>query len=469
MIVQATLNELGQLINGHLVTGDQSMPVVSPATGEEVARFPVATVEMVGAAMTAATAALPAWAARPEAERQAVIKAMGEAIGANYAMIEEITALEKGAPSIALEALAAPWFANHAAEQELPVDLIEDSAERTVKVVRAPVGVVAAIIPWNAPILILAEKVFSALLVGNTIVAKPSPFTPLATLFVAKLWKDIVPPGVVNILAGDDEIGKAMVAHPATRLISFTGSIAAGRAIAAAAAPGLKNLLLELGGNDAAIVLDDVNPKKVAQRIFDSAFTGHGQVCAAIKRVYAHESVYQELVDELAVIARERVVGMIPVTTRAQFDRVSALVTDALDHGGKAVVGGTPAQGPGYFYPPTIMTGVGPGVQVVDEEQFGPVLPVIPFDDVEWALEQANATEYGLCGSVWTSDLARGERIAARLECGTAWVNQHTEIDPRIPFGGVKSSGIGRNCGQVGLDAYAELKTVIVYKDPERV
>ncbi|KPM52185.1 hypothetical protein ACG83_31015 [Frankia sp. R43] len=469
MIVQATLNELGQLINGHLVTGDQSMPVVSPATGEEVARFPVATVEMVGAAMAAATAALPAWAARPEAERQAVIKAMGEAIGANYAMIEEITALEKGAPSIALEALAAPWFANHAAEQELPIDLIEDSAERTVKVVRAPVGVVAAIIPWNAPILILAEKVFSALLVGNTIVAKPSPFTPLATLFVAKLWKDIVPPGVVNILAGDDEIGKAMVAHPATRLISFTGSIAAGRAIAAAAAPGLKNLLLELGGNDAAIVLDDVNPKKVAQRIFDSAFTGHGQVCAAIKRVYAHESVYQELVDELAVIARERVVGMIPVTTRAQFDRVSALVTDALDHGGKAVVGGTPAQGPGYFYPPTIMTGVGPGVQVVDEEQFGPVLPVIPFDDVEWALEQANATEYGLCGSVWTSDLARGERIAARLECGTAWVNQHTEIDPRIPFGGVKSSGIGRNCGQVGLDAYAELKTVIVYKDPERV
>ncbi|MBL7496695.1 aldehyde dehydrogenase family protein [Frankia sp. CNm7] len=469
MGVQATVSELGQLINGTLVTSGQSIPVVNPSSGEEFARCPAATVEMVDTAMAAAAAALPAWSARPEAERRAVIKAMADAIGANYATIEEITALEKGASSIALEALAAPWFGNHIAEQELRVDIIEDSAERTVKVVRAPFGVVAAIIPWNAPILILAEKVFSALLVGNTIVAKPSPFTPLATLFVAKIWKDLVPPGVVNILAGDDEVGKAMVAHPTTRLISFTGSIAAGRAIAAAAAPGLKNVLLELGGNDAAIVLDDVDPKKVAQRIFDSAFTGHGQVCAAIKRVYAHESVYQGLVDELAVIAHERAATMIPVTTKPQFDRVSELVTDALDHGGKAVAGGAPAEGSGYFYPPTIMTGVGPGVRVVDEEQFGPVLPVIPFSDVEWAIEQANATEYGLCGSVWTSDIAHGEQIAARLECGTAWVNQHTEIDPKIPFGGVKSSGIGRNNGQVGLDAYAELKTVIVYKDRERV
>ncbi|MDT3440195.1 aldehyde dehydrogenase family protein [Pseudofrankia sp. BMG5.37] len=445
------------------------MPVADPSTGELVAHFPAATVAMVDDAMSAASAALPAWSARPQADRRAVIKAMAEAIGANYATIEELTALEKGATSIALEALAAPWFGNHIAEQELPVDVIEDSAERTVKVVRAPVGVVAAIIPWNAPILILAEKVFSALLVGNTIVAKPSPFTPLATLYVAKIWKDLVPPGVVNILAGDDEVGKAMVSHPTTRLISFTGSVAAGRAIAAAAAPGLKNLLLELGGNDAAIVLDDVDPKKVAQRIFDSAFTGHGQVCAAIKRVYAHETVYQDLVDELAVIARERVAGMIPLSTKPQFDRVSALVTDALDNGGKAVTGGAAVNGSGYFYPPTILTGVGPGVRVVDEEQFGPVLPVIPFSDVEWAVKQANATEYGLCASVWTSDLARGEQLATRLEAGTAWVNQHTEIDPKIPFGGVKSSGIGRNNGQVGLDAYAELKTVIVYKDPERV
>ncbi|OHV42666.1 aldehyde dehydrogenase family protein [Pseudofrankia sp. BMG5.36] len=463
------MSELGQLINGALVTSDRSMPVADPSTGELVAHFPAATVAMVDDAMSAASAALPAWSARPEADRRAVIKAMAEAIGANYATIEELTALEKGAASIALEALAAPWFGNHIAEQELPVDVIEDSAERTVKVVRAPVGVVAAIIPWNAPILILAEKVFSALLVGNTIVAKPSPFTPLATLYVAKIWKDLVPPGVVNILAGDDEVGKAMVSHPTTRLISFTGSVAAGRAIAAAAAPGLKNLLLELGGNDAAIVLDDVDPKKVAQRIFDSAFTGHGQVCAAIKRVYAHETVYQDLVDELAVIARERVAGMIPLSTKPQFDRVSALVTDALDNGGKAVTGGAAVNGSGYFYPPTILTGVGPGVRVVDEEQFGPVLPVIPFSDVEWAVKQANATEYGLCASVWTSDLARGEQLATRLEAGTAWVNQHTEIDPKIPFGGVKSSGIGRNNGQVGLDAYAELKTVIVYKDPERV
>jgi acyl-CoA reductase-like NAD-dependent aldehyde dehydrogenase len=228
-------------------------------------------------------------------------------------------------------------------------------------------------------------------------------------------------------------------------------------------------LLLELGGNDAAIVLEDVDVKKAAPLIFKSAFMGAGQVCAAIKRVYVHQSIYDGLVEELATIARESTATMTPLSTKPQFERIKMLVSDALEHGGKAVTGGEPGAGSGYFYPPTIMTGVGPGVRVVDEEQFGPVLPVIPFAELDWAIEQANSTEYGLSGSVWTSDVARGEQLAARLECGTAWVNQHTEIAPNIPFGGVKASGVGRSNGKVGLDAYAELKTVIVYKDAARV
>lgn len=469
MSVQEAVDGLGQLIDGELVTNGETFPVENPATGEVIAQAPKASVAMVDQAMAAAAAAGPAWAATPEDERREVIRQMCAAIEAGYQAIDELASAEKGHAGAGGEAWYSTVFGKHIADQPLPVDILEDTDVRTVKVVRTPVGVVAAIAPWNAPVLILAEKIFTALLVGDTIVAKPSPFTPLGTLMVAKLWKDIVPPGVVNILAGDDEVGEAMVTHPTTRMISFTGSVAAGKRIAAAAAPDLKNLLFELGGNDAAIVLDDVDVKKVAPMLYGSAFGGAGQICAATKRVYAHEAIYEALVDELAALAREQTATMGPLSTRPQYERVKMLVDDALEHGGKAVTGGEPADGPGYFYPATIVTDVGPGVKLVDEEQFGPALPVIPFSDVDWAIDQANATEYGLCGSVWTRDIARGEQLAARLECGTSWVNQHTEVAPHIPFGGVKASGIGRNNGQPGTDAYSELKTIIVYKDTERV
>jgi acyl-CoA reductase-like NAD-dependent aldehyde dehydrogenase len=434
-----------------------------------VAQGPAASVDRVDAALAAAAAALPGWAATPEAERRALIRKMCDTIEAGFEAVDLVASAEKGYAGAGSEVYYSTIFGRHIAEQALPVEILEDTEDRTVKVVRTPVGVVAAIGPWNAPILILAEKIYTALLVGNTVVAKPSPFTPLGTLAFAKIWKDILPPGVLNILAGDDAVGEAMVTHPTTRMISFTGSVAAGKKIAAAAAPDLKNLLFELGGNDAAIVLADVDVEKVAPRIYASAFGGVGQICAATKRVYVHESIYNEMVDALATLAREETKTMGPLTTRPQFERVAMLVEDALARGGKAITGGKPSDGPGFFYPATIVTEVGQGARVVDEEQFGPVLPVIPFKDVDWVIEQANSTEYGLCGSVWTRDIALGERLAARLDCGTAWVNQHTEVAPHIPFGGVKSSGIGRNNGQPGADAYAELKTIIVYKDPERV
>ncbi|ADP82184.1 Aldehyde Dehydrogenase [Pseudofrankia inefficax] len=468
MSLQETVDGLGQLINGELVTSGETIAVVNPATGEVAAQCPAATTAMVDDAMAAAAAAFPAWSTTPEAQRQAVIRQLADAIEAVYPELETLAAVEKGNAGGAAEGFAAIWFGRHIAEQNLAVDVIEDTPDRQVTVVRAPVGVVTAIAPWNAPMLIIVEKILTALLVGNTVVAKTSPFTPLATLRIAKAWKDIAPPGVVNILAGGDEVGKAMVAHPTARMISFTGSAAAGRSIAATAATTLKNVLLELGGNDAAIVLGDVDVTKVAEGIFASAFLMSGQACALVKRVYAHDSIYDALVAELAELARKKAAELPPLTTKPQFERVKMLVDDAIAHGGKAVTGGAPT-GTGYFYPPTIMTGVGPGVRVVDEEQFGPVLPIVPFSDVDWAIEQANGTEYGLCGSIWTADVALGEQLATRLVCGTVWLNQHTEIDPKIPFGGVKSSGIGRNNGQVGTDAYAELQTRIFYKKSDRV
>jgi acyl-CoA reductase-like NAD-dependent aldehyde dehydrogenase len=271
---------------------------------------------------------------------------------------------------------------------------------------------------------------------------------------------------------GGDEIGAVMVADPRIALISFTGSVAVGKKIAAQAGEQMKRIIAELGGNDAAIVLADVDVKKAAPLLFGAAFVLGGQACAAIKRVLVHESVYDDLVSELASIAQATEVGpgkeFAPLSTKAQFDRVTELVTDALEHGGKAVTGGLPL-GRGYFYPPTIVTGVGPGVRLVDEEQFGPALPIIPFSDVEDAIAQANNTEYGLTASVWSSDIAGAQKLARRLDAGNVLVNSHAEVGPHIPFGGAKSSGIGRAGGQTGLDEYAELKTVIVYKSADRV
>jgi len=312
--------------------------------------------------------------------------------------------------------------------------------------------------------------------VGNTVVLKPSPFTSLATLKLGEIWQDVVPPGVLNVLAGGDELGAAMVSHPLTRMVTFTGSVGAGRKIAAAAGQHLKNVLLELGGNDAAIVLPDVDVEAVVPRIFGAAFGGGGQVCAAIKRLYVHESIYDDMVAALAEMANQLVAApddeggtLVPLTTKLQFDRVRMLVGDALAQGAKVVAGGSPPHSDGYFLPATILTQVAPGMRVVDEEQFGPVLPVMAFRDVDDAVTQANATEYGLNGSVWTRDIAVGEAVAARLECGTTWINHHVEVSPRFPFGGIKQSGIGRAGGIQGTDAYAELQTQYVYKDLRRV
>lgn len=476
MDISETVLNLGHLIDGTVVRNEATFPIDSPATGDVVARCPQADGLLLDRAMAAAKRIQPHWYELGEAARQKVIGEMGDALLAHLDEIIAISALEKGATSAALEAYAAPAFISHLANTSIPVDVLEDTPERTVTVVRKPVGVVAAISPWNAPILIMCEKIATALLVGDAVVAKPSPFTPLATLALGRIWKDIVPPGVLNILAGGDELGAQMVRHPVTRMISFTGSVDAGRKIAAAAAASLKNLVLELGGNDAAIILPDVNVDTVAESIFNSAFLISGQVCAAIKRLYVHESIYPDMVDALlrltdtAIPLPEAEGGTFaPLTTRPQFDRIRMLIKDALMKGARIGSNALQPISDGYFVAPMIVADAKPGMKVVDEEQFGPLLPVMSYRDVDDAIAAANATEYGLCGSIWTSDIATGAALAARLDCGTSWVNGHAEVAPHVPFGGTKLSGIGRNCGTPGLDAYAELQTRYIYKSTDRV
>lgn len=476
MDITEAMSSLGHLIDGRLVRNAATFPVDDPSSRSVVAQCPEGDSALLDEAMIAAQRAQPRWYAIGEAARQKTIGEMSEVMITHLDEIVTISALEKGSPAAALEAYVAPVFMGHLAATPLPVDILEDSAERAVTVVRKPVGVVAAISPWNVPILSMCEKIATALLVGNTVVAKPSPYTPLATLALGRIWQDIVPPGVLNIVAGGDELGAQMVAHPVTRMISFTGSVVAGQKIAASAASTLKNLALELGGNDAAIVLPDVDVEMVAESIFNLAFLMSGQVCAAIKRVYVHESIYQDMVDalvrrtETAVPAPEADGGTFgPLTTRPQFDRIRMLLDDAVAHGARAATAAAQPASAGNFIAPTIITDAKHGMKVVDEEQFGPVLPVISFSEVDEAIEAANATEYGLCGSIWTSDIETGAELASRLDCGTAWVNGHAEIAPHVPFGGTKLSGIGRNYGTPGIDAYAELQTRYVYKSSERV
>jgi acyl-CoA reductase-like NAD-dependent aldehyde dehydrogenase len=346
--------------------------------------------------------------------------------------------------------------------------VIQDDETAFVEVVGRPLGVVAAITPWNFPLTLAFWKIAPALLAGNTMVLKPSPYTPLTTLAVGRLLQDVFPPGVVNVVSGGDRLGGLMTAHPAPRKISFTGSVETGKKVALAAAPDLKRVTLELGGNDPAIVLDDADPATVSAAIFAGAFNNNGQVCSAIKRVYVPESIYDDVVEGLAAHARSITVGpgtepgvkLGPINNEPQYERVKGLVADALSQGATAVTGGEAMERPGYFFEPTILAGLSDGTRIVDEEQFGPALPVVAYRDLDDAVERANATHFGLSGSVWSADAERAADVAARLECGTAWVNTHLALAPHQPFGGCKWSGIGLENGPWGLSEFTEYQVV---------
>ena len=423
--------------------------------------------------MEAAATAFRTWR-RDEAARRALLGACADAIKAHADELARVLTQEQGKPlakAAAEIAGAAKWF-TYTARLEIPVEVALDNDRVRVEVRRRPYGVVAAITPWNYPVSLAVWKIAPALLAGNTIVLKPSPFTPLATLRLGEILRDVLPSGVLNVVSGGDALGAWMTSHPAVRKISFTGSVATGKLVAAAAAPDLKRVTLELGGNDPAIVLPDVDVARTAKRLFWGAFENCGQVCSAIKRVYVPESLYESMVAQLADMARGVKVGngldedsqLGPINNRPQFERVQELVEDARQAGARLVTGGQCLGEGGYFYAPTIVADLQDGVRLVDEEQFGPVLPVVPYTELDDAIERANATHFGLSGSVWSSDTARAEEVARRLECGTAWVNQHLNVLPHAPFGGAKWSGIGVENGPWGLLGFTEIQTVNVAK-----
>jgi acyl-CoA reductase-like NAD-dependent aldehyde dehydrogenase len=456
-------------IGGEAVSAEKTFGVRNPATGEVFEQAPDCSDAQLDAAFEAAAKAGRDWKADLEARRQALRDVAGLLMASSEELGAVLTA-EQGKPlgDAAVESLAAAGWCSYFAELELPKEILQDDDKALAEIVRRPLGVVAAITPWNFPITLAFFKIAPALLAGNTLVLKPSPFTPLATLKVGQILTRVLPPGVLNVVSGADPLGAKMTSHPIPRKISFTGSIATGKKVAMAAAPDLKRVTLELGGNDPAIVLDDADPAAVAAKLFPLAFYNSGQVCAAVKRVYVPEALYDDVVDALAEQARNTVVGdgtdpatkLGPIQNAPQFDRVKDLVADAMSLGAQAVAGGHAMDRPGYFFEPTILAGLSDGVRVVDEEQFGPVLPVISYRHVDDAIERANATNFGLSGSVWGTDTDRAADVAAQLECGTTHVNTHLAMSPSLPLGGHKWSGIGVENGPWGLAEFTELQLV---------
>jgi len=455
-------------IDGKAVKGTKTTGVINPATGKVFAEVPDCTKAELDQAMDAAHRAFPAWS-RDIATRRKVLNECATALQNPEGLARMLT-LEQGKPldKAGQEIMGTSMWCAYTAMLDLPSDVIQDNAQGRIEIRRKPLGVVAAITPWNYPLMLGMWKIAPALLAGNTIVLKPSPFTPITTLMLGEILRDILPPGVINVISGGDELGSWMTSHPVPRKISFTGSVATGKKVAAAAAPDLKRVTLELGGNDAAIVLSDVDLATVAPKIFWGAMENSGQICSAIKRVYVPEQMYAPMLEMLGELAKGVKVGdgleagtqMGPINNRPQFERVTELVEDAKKHGAKIVSGGARVGSEGYFFAPTIVGNISDGVRVVDEEQFGPALPIIPYKDVDDAVRRANATHFGLSGSVWSKDSNRGAEVAAQLECGSAWVNQHLAIAPNLPFGGAKWSGIGVENGPWGLLGFTEIQVV---------
>lgn len=461
------------LINGDLVPGDQTMAVVNPATEEVLADCPRASEDQLNQAVAAAKAAFPAWSATSIDERKAVVNKIADVIEANGQELAQLLVQEQGKPlaDATGEVFGMAAFCRYFTALDMPVKVLDDSEGRRVEAHRKPLGVVGAIVPWNFPLILAAFKLPPALIAGNTLVMKPAPTTPLTTLRLGELIKDIVPAGVVNFITDANDLGAAMTAHPDIRKISFTGSTATGAKVMAGAAGLLKRITLELGGNDAGIVMDDVNPKEAAPQLFQSAFQNSGQVCIAMKRLYVHEKIYDEMCDELATIANDTVIGdglqqgtkLGPLNNKMQYDKVNEIIEDAKKTG-NVIAGGEPVDGPGYFIRPTIVKDIGAGTRLVDEEQFGPVLPVIKFDSYDDVINQANDSAYGLGGSIWSGDLDKAYALAEKMESGTVWINKHAELDPGIPFGGAKQSGLGNELGEEGLEEFTQLKIINMAK-----
>ncbi|MET9402521.1 aldehyde dehydrogenase family protein [Kitasatospora sp. NPDC002965] len=455
-------------------TGDRRFAVLDPATGEAFDEAPDQRPEEVDAAVDRAHRAWRGWRADPAA-RAAALLAAADAVELAGPELAPLLTREQGKPLAESSAEVARTVARlrYFAELDPRSRPITDGRPVRSEVRWRPLGPVAAIVPWNFPLQLASAKIAPALAAGNTMVLKPSPFTPLATRLLGEVLSTALPADVLTVVTGREPLGARLASHPGIRHVTFTGSVPTGRDVARGAAASLARVTLELGGNDAAILLDDVDVERIADRLFWAAFRNCGQVCMAVKRVYAPVRLHAQVVEALAQRAKAVTVGagtdprtqLGPVNNAPQLARVERYTARALADGARAAAGGRRLDRPGYFFAPTVLTDVPPDSPVVTEEQFGPVLPVLPYGSLDEAVEAANGTGYGLGGSVWGTDLDRAEAVADRLECGTAWINHHAELSLAQPFAGAKESGVGVAGGPWGL--YGNLRPFVLHRPEE--
>lgn len=457
------------LIGGILEEGAATIDVINPATAAPFATAPAASEDQIDRAITAAADAFGAWRDTPYASRRDVLNRIIEAIASDREELARLLTLEQGKPLAFArgEVDTTLDYMRYFAGLDLPVEVLADDAERRVEVHRVAVGPVAAIVPWNYPLLLMAFKLPPALLGGNTVVLKPAPTTPLSALRLGALIADIVPPGVVNVISGSDAVGPRLTSDPRIAKISFTGSTATGLRVMASAASNLTRVTLELGGNDPALILPDSDLARVAPKIFAFAFGNSGQICRAIKRVYVPHNMMDGLCENLSALCEKAIVGdgmqpdvqFGPVQNYKQYQRVKSLYRAGAGQG-RVLAGGGPVDGPGYFFRPTVVADLPDHNPLVQDEQFGPLLPLVAYDDLDDAIRCANGGPFGLAASVWGNDPGQARAIATRLDAGTVWINKHGDRLPNLPIAGAKQSGMGVELGMAGFLEYTQMKVI---------
>lgn len=457
------------------------IPNVFPATAETIGEVPVANAGQIDRAVQAAKDAFGSWSALPSEERAAWLNRLADAIDAETDALALAETRDTGKPlwlskridiprassNFRFFAAAATQFASESHSGPASIDYT----------LRQPLGVVGCISPWNLPLYLFTWKIAPALAVGNTVVAKPSEITPTTAYLLGVMMKRIgFPAGVLNIMQGDGAVtGEAIVSHPDIKAISFTGSTRAGQRIASLLAPGLKKYSLELGGKNAAILFADADWDAMLTETVRSSFTNQGEICLCTSRILVEASIYERFRDEFVKRVQALTIGdplndahkQGALVSQAHFEKVSQCVELAKQEGGSILTGGAPFVAPapcdrGYFYKPTVIEGLGPGSRTNQEEIFGPVVTLQPFQTESEALELANQSSYGLAATVWTNDLKKAHRLAAHLQVGIVWVNSWLYRDLRTPFGGMKNSGLGREGGWEAMRFFTEPKNISI-------
>lgn len=463
------------LLDAITVAEGHGRAIPDAATGLTMGYAPVHGLDDLERAVSAARAAQPAWAALGHVERSAILRRTADEIDAHAEELARIIAQEQGkplnGPGARSEAGGCAAWVRNAADTPLEPEVVFEAPGTRSELHYVPLGVVGAIGPWNWPALIAIWQIAPALRMGNTVVSKPSEYTPLSVLAVVELMNRHLPEGVLTVVSGGRDVGEAIAGHSGIDKVMFTGSTRTGREIIKSTASNLARLTLELGGNDPGIILPGTDVKAIAENLFWGAFNNSGQTCAALKRLYVHDSQYEEVVTALAEMAARTPMGpgldegsaLGPLSNKQQFDIVTQLVEDARSRGARVVTGGeaAPELGP-HFYRATVVADIDDGAPLVDEEQFGPVIPVIRYTDVEDAIARSNASDSGLGASVWSDDVEAALAVARRIDAGTVWINRHGALNPDVPFGGVKSSGYGMEFGREGLKAVAAPKVITV-------